>query len=303
MAILYDAAVYASVLAVLCAGLTLTYRTSKIPNFAHASFAVLGMYASLLLTGVLGIDIYATIPAAFGAAGAASLLMYWAIIRPMQRRGASTVSLMFVTLAFDIVMVGVLNIVADFAQAEFLLNSRGFTLRSLDHELAGAPAALPASLAAVAALAAGLHRLLHHTAYGTRVRAAIENRRLAVSLGIDADRTFAGAWFLSGGLAGAAGVLMAVWFQGEPELAIVLLPSIFAGSVVGGLAGVPWAIAGGLLIGAVETLGMAAAADALGYWVVQYRPAVPMVAMIAVLLAAPGGLARLGAALRGRREW
>lgn len=300
--IVYDGIIYATILAVLCVGLTLTYKVTRVPNFAHASFAILGMYMALILSKGYGIDIYASLPLAFAVSGGTSFILYYAVIRVLQKRNSSLLALMFVTLAFDIMMIGVLNIVADSVQNEFLITSRGFTLRSMDHAVFGVPLILPVSLAGISLLAFGLYCLLYGTRFGIQMRAAIENQSLARTLGVNTVKVFSVSWYLSGGLAGIAGALMALWFQGEPDLANVMLPSIFAGSIVGGINSIYGAILGGLLVGFAEIFGTTALADALGYWIVQYRPAIPFIAMIATLLVLPGGLAQLGAAIGRRRR-
>ena len=48
-----DALIYASLLAMLAIGLTLTYITTRVPNFAHASVAMVGAYIALIITRVV----------------------------------------------------------------------------------------------------------------------------------------------------------------------------------------------------------------------------------------------------------
>ncbi len=302
MIIIYDGLIYASVLAVLCVGLTLTYKITSVPNFSHMAFAILGMYMALITSKVLGLSVYAALPLAFAASGLVSLLFYLAVIRILQKKKSSVISLIIATLAFDIFMIGVLNILADSIRNGFQVLSRDFTLRSTDIVLAdGLPLVFVVSIAVLVGLALGLYYLLYRTNYGMRMRASIENETLARTLGIDTRLIFSMSWFLSGGLAGIAGVLMALWFQGDPSLAMIMLPSIFAGSIVGGFTSIYGAILGGLLVGLSEIIGTTALVDVFGYWIVQYRPIIPFIAMIATLLVLPGGLAQLVTIIRQRR--
>jgi len=251
---------------------------------------------------VLGLSVYAALPLAFAASGLVSLLFYLAVIRILQKKKSSVISLIIATLAFDIFMIGVLNILADSIRNGFQVLSRDFTLRSTDIVLAdGLPLVFVVSIAVLVGLALGLYYLLYRTNYGMRMRASIENETLARTLGIDTRLIFSMSWFLSGGLAGIAGVLMALWFQGDPSLAMIMLPSIFAGSIVGGFTSIYGAILGGLLVGLSEIIGTTALVDVFGYWIVQYRPIIPFIAMIATLLVLPGGLAQLVTIIRQRR--
>ena len=296
MIILFDGLIYASVLAVLCVGLSLTYKITSVPNFAHTSFAILGMYMALIMSKVIGLSIYLALPVAFAASGALALFMYYGIIRILQKKKSSLISLIIATLAFDIFMIGVLNILADGIRNTYQVNSRDFTLRSLDVTIGGdggMPLVFVVTIIILAGLALGLYCLLYRTSFGMSMRGAIENESLAQTLGINTRVIFSFGWFLSGGLAGIAGVLMAMWFQGDPSLAAIMLPSIFAGSIVGGFSSIFGAILGGLLVGISEVVGTSVLIDLLGYWIIPYRPVIPFIAMIATLLILPGGLIQL----------
>src|SRR6059036_1413889 len=72
------------------------------------------------------------------------------------------------------------------------------------------------------------------------------------SVGIDIDLVYAASWFLSGGLAGIAGLFAGLLLTGNPDIGIVILPSIFAASVVGGLTNVYGALLGGFITGSAE---------------------------------------------------
>ena len=294
--LLFDGLIYACILAVLCVGLTLTYRITSVPNFVHMSFAILGMYMALTVSKVFGLSVYAALPVAFLASGALSLFMYFGIIRILQKKKSSLISMIIATLAFDIMMIGVLNIFADGLRNTFLIHSRDFTLRSFDIIIGGdggLPLVFIATISILAGLALGLYYLLYRTSFGMSMRGAIENETLARTLGINTQLIFCFGWFISGGLAGIAGVLMAMWFQGDPSLAAIMIPSIFAGSIVGGFTSIYGAILGGLLVGLSEVLGTSLLVDLLGYWIIPYRPVIPFIAMIATLLVLPGGLIQL----------
>ena len=299
--ILGDAVIYACVLAVLCVGLSLTYKVTNVPNFAHTSFALLGMYTALVVTKVASLSPYVAIPCAFALSGSVSLLLYWGVLRVLRERRASYLSLIIATLSFDIFMIGVLNILADSVSSAFKVTSRDFTLRSFDAVVGGVPMVLVASVAVLAGLVVGLYYLLYRTRFGIAMRASIDNGSLASTLGVDTNRMFCVSWFCSGGLGGIAGVLMALWFQGDPTLAAIMLPSVFAGSIVGGFSSIYGAILGGVIVGVSEVAGTSLLASLLGYWVVPYRPLIPFLFIIATLMVSPRGVAAIVEGVRERR--
>src|SRR3989449_4768059 len=89
-------------------GLTLTYLTTKVPNFAYGSFVTIGIYSSLSLYSLYGISPYGALPLAFLLGSMSSAGMYLGILRILARRGSSLVSLMIATLAIDIGISGFL---------------------------------------------------------------------------------------------------------------------------------------------------------------------------------------------------
>lgn len=286
-----DAVIFASLLALLSIGLTLTYLTTRVPNFAHASFATIGVYIALITSRVWETSPYFAIPIAFAISGVVAVAMYTFILKPLIRKGASQAIQMVATLAFDLIMIAILNITADYIVKTFQVTSREFTLRSYDAEFMGLPLIVFVAPAVVIILAITLHIMLRKTKFGIAMRAVTENPDLSGTVGINVKLVYGVSWLFGGGLAGIAGALMSLWFQGDPNLGPQLIPSIFAASIVGGFLSIYGAIAGGLLVGLTEVLGTRFLAGELGSWLIAYRPLIPLVFIVVTLLLAPRGLA------------
>ncbi len=286
-----DAVIFASLLALLSIGLTLTYLTTRVPNFAHASFATIGVYIALITSRVWETSPYFAIPIAFAISGIVAVALYTFILKPLIRKGASQAIQMVATLAFDLIVIAVLNITADYIVKTFQVTSREFTLRSYDAEFMGLPLIVFVAPAVVIILAITLHIMLRKTKFGIAMRAATENPDLSGIVGINVKLVYGVSWLFGGGLAGIAGALMSLWFQGDPALGPQLIPSIFAASIVGGFLSIYGAIAGGLLVGLTEVLGTRFLAGEIGSWLIAYRPLIPLVFIVVTLLVAPRGLA------------
>jgi len=286
-----DAVIFASLLALLSIGLTLTYLTTRVPNFAHASFATVGVYIALVSTRVWDTGPYFAIPIAFAISGVIAVALYTLILKPLIRKGASQAIQMVATLAFDLIMIAILNITADYIVKTFRVTSREFTLRSYDAEFMGLPLIVFAAPIAVAIIAITLHIMLRKTKFGIAMRAATQNPDLSGTVGINVKLIYGVSWFLGGGLAGIAGALMSLWFQGDPNLGPQLIPSVFAASIAGGFFSIYGAIAGGLLVGFTEVLGTRFLAGEFGSWLIAYRPLIPLIFIVVTLLLAPRGLA------------
>jgi len=286
-----DAIIFASLLALLSIGLTLTYLTTRVPNFAHASFATIGVYIALVATRVWDSTPYIAIPIAFVISGIVAVALYTFILKPLIRKGASQAIQMVATLAFDLIVIAILNIFADYIVNTYQVTTREFTLRSYDIEFMGLPLIVFAAPITIAILAITLHIVLRKTKFGIAMRAATENSDLSGIVGINVKLIFGVAWLLGGGIAGIAGALMSLWFQGDPNLGPQLIPSVFAASIVGGFFSIYGAIAGGLLVGLTEVLGTRFLAGEFGSWLIAYRPLIPLVFIVVTLLLAPRGLA------------
>ncbi len=286
-----DAIIFSSLLALLSIGLTLTYLTTRVPNFAHASFATIGVYIALIATRVWDVVPYIAIPIAFVISGLVALSLYHFILKPLIRKGSSQAILMIATLAFDLVVIALLNITADFIVKTFQVTSREFTLRSYDAEFMGLPLIVFVAPLVIAILGITLHVMLKKTKFGIAMRAATQNSDLAETVGINVKLVYGVSWLLGGGFAGIAGALMSLWFQGDPNLGPLLIPSVFAASIVGGFLSIYGAIAGGILLGLTEVLGTRFLAGEFGSWLIAYRPLIPLVFIVVTLLLAPKGLA------------
>jgi len=286
-----DALIFSSLMIMLSAGLTLTYMTTRVPNFAHGDFATLNVYLNLALVRLLNINPYlGTIPA-FMLGGAAALVLYLAVLKPLMDRGANYVILMIATIAYDMILISLINIFADYLNRVHKLITRLFQLKGFDIEIFGQPGIFVIAPILAFVMITLLYFFLNKTKFGIAMRAAIENPSLAEVVGININMMYAVSWFISGGLAGAVGALMPLYMTCNPDIGIRLLISIFAASILGGLSNIYGAFVGGAVIGLAEVLGTGYLSVTLGPWVVPYRPVIPLIVMLLTLLIAPKGLA------------
>ncbi|RLG60505.1 branched-chain amino acid ABC transporter permease [Candidatus Geothermarchaeota archaeon] len=231
-----DALVFSSLLTLLSIGLTMTYLTTRVPNFAHGSLAMIGTYVSLTVDKVFKASIYQNLYLSFIASGLAALTIYLLILKPLRNRGASIDALMIATLAIDIILLAIFNIYTDILIREFkAVTGRKFLLRSSDLIIFNQRAALIVSLALVVVLTTALYLLLTRTKFGIAMRAVIENPSLAATVGINTELVYSVSWFIAGGLAGISGGLLPLWFLCDPAFGSTIVVSIFAASIVGGL--------------------------------------------------------------------
>jgi branched-chain amino acid transport system permease protein len=267
------------------------YRTTKVANFAHASFVTLGAYVTYTLNVTLSRDPYIGAPVAFVLVGVIALVLFYTVLEPLRRRSSSTVMLMIATLALDILMFGIVNVQADYLTSTYAVPSRNILLSGLDFRFMGQPGILFVALGTLATCLVALYLLLNHTTLGVALRASMENPHLAEAIGINVSMMLAVSWFIGGGLAGLAGALIPLWTEISPNTGTILLASMFCASIVGGLEQIHGAVLGGLLLGLVDVVGTSALASIVGPWVTLYEPVIPLIVLSATLIIAPRGLA------------
>jgi branched-chain amino acid transport system permease protein len=133
-----------------------------------------------------------------------------------------------------------------------------------------------------------LNALLTRTSIGHQMQAAAQNPTVARIIGVPVERMILLTFLINAGLVMLASLLVTPLYLAKFSSGEVLGMAAFVAAIVGGFNSVRGAIAGGLLIGVVDNL-------AAAYVSTQYRAAVPLVLLIAIILFRPQGL-------MGRRE-
>jgi len=133
-------------------------------------------------------------------------------------------------------------------------------------------------------LMAGLYLFVQRTRAGKAMRATAQDRDAARLMGIDVDRTISLAFLLGGALAGAAGLIAAIYTtQVVFDLGFKAGLLAFTSAVLGGIGNVVGAMLGGFLIGLIQTL-----SDQ--YIATQWTNAVIFGILVAILVFRPSGL-------------
>ena len=305
--LIVNAIAYSSIIALLSSGVTLTYMTTKVPNFAQGTLATITVYLALTVVRVWNENPYLYAAPAFGLSGLADLGLYYLVMKPLLRRAASLVSLMIATVGYDLFLFSLINIYADYLGNTYKILTTKFQLQSADFQFdvpflgQNLPGVFLVGPLTVIILTVVLHLVLTRTRFGIAMRATVENPALAGVVGINIDLVYAVSWFISGGLAGLAGLFAGLLLTGNPDLGIVILPSIFAASVVGGLTNIYGALLGGFIAGSAEILGTGYLALSVTTEILKYQSFVPLIFIVVTLLVAPSGITGVDWAGLGRR--
>lgn len=291
MTVLEGAVVYSNLIALLSIGLTITYITTGVPNFAQGSFAIAGSYTALTLFSLFGLHPYYAIPLALIPGGLLGVSVYLLILKPLLRREASTVTLMIATLALDFILLGLFGAYSDYLEGMTEISAKKFIFTPYDFELSHVSAVLLFSSMVMVVLLICLFLLLYRTKFGIALRASMENSALAEVMGVNVEHTRIFSWFLSGSLASIAGCFLPFRQEIVPLTGSLIIVSIFAASIVGGLTSVYGALLGGYVIGFSESFITFQISTLVGPGVLVYGRVISLAILIATLVIAHEGLA------------
>jgi len=298
--VIREAIMYACLLILMGLSITLVFVATRVFNFAVGSLVTIGLYVVLTGVKLWGGNPYFYTPLCFVVGSITGLALYKLLVGPLMRRGAGDITLMMATMGFDVALVAILNIYADYLSRVHKVMSRLFQLGGLDFNVLGNPGLSIVAPVTAFSLVVALYLFLTKTAFGTAIRATIENPFLTSLMGIDTELVYTVSFIIAGGLATLAGGLLSLRTQGNPDTGMSIIVSMFASSILGGLYSIYGPLPGGLLIGLTEILGMYSLSTQVGYWIISYRPMLPLIVMALTLLVIPRGLAGVWATFSAR---
>jgi branched-chain amino acid transport system permease protein len=241
---------FAMLLFLLAIGLSIVLGTMNFINLAHGTLYMIGAFVGFSVARWTG-SFWAALAAGPIAAATLGALFYAGLLRRMQ--GESAMKQVLVTFGLIFVGIDSVRLVwGDYAQSIVAPTGLGGSVHLLDQVYPTYRLFIIGLGLAVALL---LHLGLERTRLGAVVRAGVDDRVMAASLGINIDLAFFAVFCLGCALAGLAGVVAAPVLQIYPGMDMAILIPTLIVVVLGGpgrLAGAFW---GALLIGLAETFG------------------------------------------------
>ncbi len=266
-----------AVYALVALGFTLIYNASDVVNFAQGEFVMLGGMVTVFVTAA-GVPLPIAAIIAVAVSVAVGLLLYWLAIEPA--RGASAVTLIIITIGASILLRGIAAIVFD-KQFHKLPSFSGDT----PVNILGA-AVQPQSfwvIGGAAVIVALLYVFLEKTVLGKAVLATAANRLAAKLVGINTATVVALAFGGSAAIGAIAGILITPITLTNYDVGTLLALKGFAAAMLGGMGNPLGAVAGGLLLGLLESFGA-------GYISSTYKDALAFIVILVVLVVMPQGL-------------
>ncbi|MFC5662262.1 ABC transporter permease [Kitasatospora misakiensis] len=233
-------------------GLVVCHRATGVLNLAQGAQAMLVAY---LLRDLVVVRHWPVWPAVacclLLVAPALGVLLDVLVYRPLQRRGAGSAETMVAGLGVFVLVIGVVVLVWGTAP-----------VAGAPSPFSGAPIGLPgghllrpdtvAQLVAILVLALTVGATTRFTPFGLRLRAVVDDRRLAELAGVAADRVSAAGWAFGSFTAGLVGIALAPYLLLDPYGLPLLVMETMAVAVAARLRSIPVAVVTGLGLGVLQ---------------------------------------------------
>jgi branched-chain amino acid transport system permease protein len=278
LTILFDGIAYGMLLFVLACGLSVTLGLMNFVNLAHGAFAMAGGYITLVLVNRAGMPFFAGLPTAFVVTALIGALFERTLYVHVYGKShldqvLFTIGLVFMSVAAVDYVMGSQQV---FIQIPNALQGR-FELFGIG---IGRYRLLIIIICGI--LTIGLQLILSGTRFGSRLRASVDDARVARGLGINVNGVFALTFAFGSGLAGLGGALGAEILGLDPTFPLKYMVYFLIVVTVGGTSSITGPFVASLLIGIADVAGK--------YYVPKFGAFVIYTIMIVLLILRPQGL-------------
>ncbi|EJB07994.1 branched-chain amino acid ABC-type transport system, permease component [Rhizobium leguminosarum bv. trifolii WSM597] len=278
LTLLFDGLAYGMLLFVLSCGLAVTLGLMNFINLAHGAFAMAGGYVTVILTNRWGVPFLLTLPIAFLFTSAAGLVLE----RTLYARLYDKTHLDQVLFSIGIVFITVAGIDYVMGSQQQILNLPVFLKGRIEVLGVGIGVYRAFLIAVCGALALALQLVLAKTRFGSRLRASVDDRRVARGVGIRVNTIFAVTFAVGSGLAGLGGALGAEIIGLDPTFPLKFMVYFLIVVSVGGTSSMTGPLVAALLLGVADVLGK--------YYVPSLGGFIIYIVLVAVLVIRPQGL-------------
>jgi branched-chain amino acid transport system permease protein len=248
--VLINALVLGCLYACIAIGFSLVWGVLNVINLIHGSFIVLGAYLAWGLYQALAIPPWYVLVIAAPLFFILGYLLQWLLLN----RVITAPVLVTLTLTFGLDLI-LNNAMIYYFKADYRKLTLSPPMGSISLFDVVVPVDRLVATGFALALTGVLYLILRRLRVGRAIVAVRLDRDAAVLMGVDVKSIYAIAFGLGAALAGCAGVLMALIFPISPLTSSTFLGKAFVVCVLGGLGSVSGALAGGLLLALVESIG------------------------------------------------
>ena len=268
-----------SVYAIIALGYTMVYGIAKMLNFAHGDIIMVGSYVVYIAVSSLGLNPILSVVISAIACLVLGVVIEKVAYKPLRHASKLAVLITAIGVSF-LLEYGMVYLVG--------ANTRAFpqAIETIRYDLG------PISLTNVQLMILAVSLLLmillqvivQKTKMGKAMRAVSVDSDAAQLMGINVNRTISFTFALGSALAGAAGVLIALYYNSlEPLMGVTPGLKSFVAAVLGGIGIIPGAALGGFVIGLLETF-------ATAFGMSDFRDAIVYGILLLILIVRPAGI-------------
>jgi branched-chain amino acid transport system permease protein len=282
LTILFDGIAYGMLLFILAVGLAVTMGLMNFINLAHGAFAMVGGYITVLLMQKLDVPFLVCLPLAFLGSALVGGVLERTLYRPMYKKPhldqvLFSIGLTFMAVASTDYFIGSTQQIMqlpEWLKGRTELGEGAWMLGMGHYRLF--------IIAVCAALTIALQFVLAKTRFGSRLRASVDDQRVAAGLGINVNVVFLSTFAVGSGLAGLGGALGAEVLGLDPTFPLKFMIYFLIVVAVGGTSSITGPLLAALLLGVADVAGK--------YYIPKTGGFIVYSLMIAILIWKPQGL-------------
>jgi branched-chain amino acid transport system permease protein len=270
-----------NIYALLAVGLALIFGVSHLINFAQGSVYTVGAYIGWACITYLHTPLPVTMAIVIVGCGLLGMLIERVGLRPLA--GSARIAPLLATIGISLVLDQLVQLLGSpdpralpsgLPDWRINVGAGGGTIGPLDLLIAG----IGFSTACV------LYGFLRFSKLGWAVRATAQDREAALQMGVDANAVNQAVFAIAAALGGISGLLVGMYYNHiDPNMSFQATLKGVVAQVIGGMGNIPGAVAGSLLLGLIESWGVALFGSS-------YRNLFAFVLLLAILVLKPEGL-------------
>jgi branched-chain amino acid transport system permease protein len=282
LTILFDGIAYGMLLFILAVGLAVTLGLMNFINLAHGAFAMVGGYITVLLMQKMDVPFLLCLPLAFLGSALLGGVLERTLYRPLYHKPHLDQVLFSIGLTFMAVATADYFIGSSQQIIQLPVWLKGRTELGQGAWMLGMGHYRLFIIAVCAALTVALQYVLTRTRFGSRLRASVDDQRVAAGLGINVNVVFLGTFAVGSGLAGLGGAMGAEVLGLDPSFPLKFMIYFLIVVAVGGTSSITGPLLAALLLGIADVAGK--------YYIPKMGGFIVYGLMIAILIWRPQGL-------------
>lgn len=268
-----------SIYALIALGYTMVYGIIKLINFAHGDLYMVGAYVGYTMIQTVGLSLIPAIIISMLFTAILGVIIEKVAYKPL--RGATRIATLITAIGVSYLLQNVMMYLMGAERRAFPSAVSKQIYRFGEITISSQQIMI---IVTTVVLMVALQIIVKYTKMGKAMRAVSTDMEAAQLMGINIDNVISFTFVLGSALAGAAGVLVGIYYNSiDPLMGVAPGLKAFVAAVFGGIGIIPGAMVGGYLIGIIETIVSAFGGS-------MFKDAVVYLILIIILIVKPAGL-------------